>query len=412
MILRITWLVVTTISLALFVMALPARHAQLQVVSPQANTRVGELLPQEAEALFDLGFSPQVYASYFTTLEILSAIPFLLVASALFWRKADDWVVFLISLTGVLTGTLAVPVVQALVSSQPVWGTPALLLRNAAVLGLIIQFFVFPDGRFIPSWTRWAAFLWVTYLLLATLIPAFAPPEGLTVLQPQDYPVVIWFFLWMGLGVYAQVYRYRSVSTATQRQQTKYVVWGLVVSFLVAYLTFSANSLQMMLNLSPVAVMQLKITFLTVTLLVGLPVLPISVALSILRYRLWDIDVIIRRTLVYTVLTTTLVVFYLGLVIVLESALRLLVGSSGQVATVISTLTIAALFTPLRRRVQDLIDRRFYRSNYNAEQALAGFAAAARDETDLEALTAQVVSIVQDTMQPEQVTLWLKESNR
>ena len=103
--------------------------------------------------------------------------------------------------------------------------------------------------------------------------------------------------------------------------------------------------------------------------------------------------------------------FYLGLVIVLESALRLLVGSSGQVATVISTLTIAALFTPLRRRVQDLIDRRFYRSNYNAEQALAGFAAAARDETDLEALTAQVVSIVQDTMQPEQVTLWLRSED-
>jgi len=133
----------------------------------------------------------------------------------------------------------------------------------------------------------------------------------------------------------------------------------------------------------------------------------IAVAFAIFRYRLYDFDLIIRRTLVYSILTTTLVVFYLGLVIVLESALRLLVGGGSQIATVISTLAIATLFTPLRRRVQDFIDRRFYRKKYDAQQTLAQFAAAARSETDLEALSTQVLAIVQNTIQPEQVSLWL-----
>ncbi|HLA97393.1 MAG TPA: hypothetical protein VJL34_02980, partial [Anaerolineales bacterium] len=142
---------------------------------------------------------------------------------------------------------------------------------------------------------------------------------------------------------------------------------------------------------------------------IGWFLLPLCLAIAITRYRLFDIDVIIRRTLVYTVLTASLALVYFGLVILLERTLSSLVGSSGQVATVISTLAIFILFTPLRRRVQDFIDRRFYRRKYNAEKALAEFAAAARAETDLEALTAQVVEIVQNTMQPESLSLWLRE---
>jgi len=142
---------------------------------------------------------------------------------------------------------------------------------------------------------------------------------------------------------------------------------------------------------------------------IGWFLLPLCLAIAITRYRLFDIDVIIRRTLVYAILTATLALVYFGMVILLEGLLRSLVGSSGQVATVVSTLAVAALVTPLRRRVQEVIDRRFYRRKYNAEQALAEFATAARNETDLAVLTAQVVTIVQNTMQPEQVSLWLKE---
>jgi hypothetical protein len=412
MIFRLIWLAVTIFAIGLFVLGLPVRHAQLQVVSPTADIRVGELLPAEAQTLVDLGLSPRFYASYFTVLEAISAIPFILVASVLFWRKAEDWVVFLISMTGILTGTMALPVVAALVASQPEWEMPVLVLRNIAIMGLITQFFVFPDGQFVPGWTRWATCLWVAYLIGATFLPSLAPPVGLAGVGPQDLPIMLWLFLWMGLGAYAQIFRYRYISTPTERQQTKYVVWGLVIAFATAFLAFLVNYLGRSFIPSPLVSMQLKLLSLTITLLVALPLLPLSVALSILRYRLWDIDLLIRRTLVYGVLTAILVLLYFGLVVVLEGVLRSLVGSSGQIATVISTLAIAALFNPLRRRIQNFIDRRFYRQKYNTEQALAEFANLARQETDLDELVHQLAAVVQVNIQPEHTTVWLRPSLR
>jgi hypothetical protein len=250
--------------------------------------------------------------------------------------------------------------------------------------------------------------LWGAYLMGATFLPSLAPPVGLAGVGPQDLPIMLWLFLWMGLGAYAQIFRYRYISTPTERQQTKYVVWGLVIAFATAFLAFLVNYLGRSFIPSPLVSMQLKLLSLTITLLVALPLLPLSVALSILRYRLWDIDLLIRRTLVYGVLTAILVLLYFGLVVVLEGVLRSLVGSSGQIATVISTLVIAALFNPLRRRIQDFIDRRFYRQKYDAELALAEFVAAARNETNLNQLSTYLTATVQKTLQPEQVSLWIR----
>ena len=140
----------------------------------------------------------------------------------------------------------------------------------------------------------------------------------------------------------------------------------------------------------------------------GILVIGLGLAIAVLRYRLFDIDVIIRKTLIYAVLTIALALVYFGGVILLQSAFEAISGQQSPLAIVISTLLIAALFTPLRRRIQNVIDRRFYRSKYKAEQALTEFAANARLETDLEALTTQVVGIVNKTMQPEQIGLWMQ----
>jgi uncharacterized membrane protein YhaH (DUF805 family) len=134
---------------------------------------------------------------------------------------------------------------------------------------------------------------------------------------------------------------------------------------------------------------------------------PLAVGIAVLRYRLWDIDVIIRKTVLYGVLSTLLGVVFLVLVVVLQAVFTQVTDRDSPAAVILSTLAIAALFTPLRRAVQNVIDHRFYRRKYDAEKVLADFAATARDETDLDRLTAELVRVIQEAMQPEHAGVWL-----
>ena len=140
----------------------------------------------------------------------------------------------------------------------------------------------------------------------------------------------------------------------------------------------------------------------------GIASLPVAVGIAILRYRLYEIDLIINRALVYGPLTATLVALYFGVIVLLQSLFVVLIGEQSTLAVVASTLVIAALFTPLRRRIQAVVDRRFYRRKYDARKTLESFSAQLRHETDLDALSDDLVGVVRDTMQPEYVSLWLR----
>ena len=154
--------------------------------------------------------------------------------------------------------------------------------------------------------------------------------------------------------------------------------------------------------------------YVDVGMLVPIVILPLSLPLglmiAVLRYRLWDIDVVLNRALVYAALTATLAGTYFGSVVLLQMAFRGVTGQGNAVAIVISTLAIAALFMPLRRRIQDIIDRRFFRRRYDAALTLAAFSSRMRDEVDIERLTTELVTVVEETMQPVHASLWLRTS--
>jgi hypothetical protein len=135
---------------------------------------------------------------------------------------------------------------------------------------------------------------------------------------------------------------------------------------------------------------------------------PVAIGIAVLKYRLYDIDILINRTLVYGSLTATLVALYFGAIVVLQRVFVLLTGQQSTLAVVASTLLIAALFTPLRRRIQSFIDRRFYRKKYDARKTLEAFSARLRDKTDLQALNGELTRVVRETMQPSHVSLWLR----
>ena len=271
----------------------------------------------------------------------------------------------------------------------------------------------FPTGRTPSRRWRWVIALGVGMCVSFMLFLAFQTPLGygelLSVSNPigflsgDDFPMVPWLILllsFVALCVASLFVRYRRAGAA-EREQIKWLLYTAGVFFVIYAIGVWTSDQEGLIS-----------DLWSVALFLGILAFPVAIAVAILRYRLYDIDVIIRKTLVYAVLTVLLALVYFGSVVLLQQLFGKLTGvEQSPLAVVISTLIIAALFTSLRRRIQDWIDRRFFRKKYNAEQVLAAFALTARDETDLDALTAELVRVVQETMQPEHVSVWLKDSS-
>jgi hypothetical protein len=203
--------------------------------------------------------------------------------------------------------------------------------------------------------------------------------------------------------VWSQIYRYRRVSSPAQRQQSKWVVFGLTLGVAGTFPSQLPVDLSLVGEDTPFTLLLLKVGFTLSFLLV-----PLSISVAVLRSRLFDVDVLINRTLVYGSFTAMLIGFYFGGIVALQRLFVLLTGEESTLAVVASTLMIAALFTPLRQRIQSFIDRRFYRKKYDARKTLESFSAKLRDETDLDALSEDLVGAVRETMQPAHVALWLR----
>jgi hypothetical protein len=410
---RAAWAVVLVLSLAVFVAAVPARYAQL--LSPEDEVREGlarlgfsdqyiEQYGSEAATraiMSPLGLSPASYAAFFLTLEVVVALVYIAVALIIAWRKSDSPIGLFASLFLVTFGVGGSSyILLPLMVQHSVGFFFVGVVTTLAYSMMPLFFYLFPDGRFVPRWAWIPAGFWA----VTTVFWNFAPGSTL---NPTNWPLWLYFLYVMliwGSAAFAQMYRYRRISSPVQRQQTKWLVFSFGLTVFLLFI-FPAIILATFL---PSAATESFYSILLPFQVLELSIIPIALAISILRYRLWDIDLLIRRTLQYSLLSSLLALTYFGLIVVLQSLFATFGGQRSELVTVASTLTIAALFFPLRNRVQVFIDRRFYRRKYDAAKTLAAFAAACRDETDLEKLTARLVEVVEETMQPESVGLWLQ----
>lgn len=402
---RGVWLLLAAVMLINLIPSIPGYyHLQHRICDDPANCLTfDQPTPGKLLALQRLGFSLDDFALFTVVLQIVVTLIFLAVGALIYWRKSQTWQGLLASFCLVLLGcfgnfaNLAVPFDP----TDPLMAlrSPAALVESTADAALLIFLLLFPIGRFTPSWT------WVVSL------------PGVANILFFNLPAPYGFFYWPGVlqasyilllfvsVIVVQVYRYQRIYTPIERQQTKWLVSGFASGALL--FAFFAFALPIVPGLSaPASPLQLLDSVGAALLYVSIPV---GVGISILRYRLWDIDTLINKALVYGLLTGLLGALYAGLIIGLTSLASAMTGqTSEQPVVVVSTLAIAALFQPLRRRIQALIDRRFYRHRYDAQKTLATFSASLRQEVDLDQLREQVLAVVQETMQPASVSLWLR----
>jgi hypothetical protein len=403
---RAVWVALTLLILALNIAMLPRYNAVLQLpCHPDTQCFALQLTAYDRQLLHQLGLSLGFLAAYQVMLDAVLVLVYCALGALLFWRRSTDRIALFCAFMLVLFGGAGFTSIlqDTLAPVSPAWFA---LIGTLDVLGqssFMIFFFLFPSGRFVPRWTRWVALCailyWIYLIFLANSLYAQSSWSNLV------------FFALLLCAVGAQVYRYRRVSTPRERQQTKWVVLGFAIGIVSFVLIIALGNVFLLPERLQSSVSR---TLIVGTVLYSLLLLvPISIAIAILRSHLYDIDVVINRTLVYGTLTGILGAVYICLIIGLESLAGLFARQASQpAALVVSTLVIAALIQPLHRRIQSIIDRRFYRRKYDAEKMLAAFSATLRNEVDINQLREYLLAVVQEAMQPTHVSLWLRQPER
>jgi hypothetical protein len=388
-------------SLVFFLIALPARLDWLGNLALDARavfTRATDL----DQAVIDRYTA--LFPGVALTIEISVMLLYYLIATLIFSRRSEEWL-GLITAAGLAAFALHItPTLHTWMGDDPSRIFIGSLAKGIG-LGLAFLFlYLFPGGYYSPSWFRLFFLGWIVWVALWLANPgslfSFRDPYTISV---RGFVLLM---TWWGIGVFSQLYRYAYISGPVERQQTKYITFGVAI-VAISYVLYvplreAMASLPQPELAQTVFQMVAPYVFLAMVALI-----PITIAFSILRYRLWDIDLIIRRTLIYSVLSATLAVIYLLIVISLQALVSDWMTGLPNIVLAGSTLVVVVLVNPLRRRIQNMIDRRFYRRKYDAEKALARFAALARDDADMQRLTLSIVNVIQEVLQPERVSVWL-----
>ena len=398
---RVVWLVLVIPSLGLFLASLLVSYQQMQTVCVDITTcnLTGALTAKGLQALTSSGFSVSEYATLLTIFFAITAAVWYAVGFLIFWRRSDDWLALLAAFVLVMFNvTSSGNTTSALQFAYPILALPLSLVNFLGQVSLLVFFLLFPNGRLVPRWMGLILLL-VILLQFFTIFPSVTS-ELASVARRAGFSRCLWsHYLFTNLPLQTRVHPcpaptdqvdYLRGSGGTRSCHRRRSHW-------------SSHPIQCCPDLGG------TLLFLTIWPVVFL-LIPLSIGFSILRYRLYDIDVLINRTLVYGTLTILLALVYFGLIFALQYLLRGIINQNNDVAIVVSTLVIAALFQPLRHRIQAIIDRRFYRSKYDAAKTLEAFSATLRNEIDVSQLREHLLNVVQETMQPAHVSLWLRSS--
>jgi hypothetical protein len=404
---KLPWLSITRgiiLLLALYnmlpgIMGVPAHYTRLAALEPWPD-RGGWNQANFTVAVEAAGMAPEAIAWLVLIPGLMGIFINLSLGMLILWWQSKDWMgLFAAYILLSLAGTFAGDNYQFLAALPPFWQFAARQWSAVNWLAFLLFLLLFPNGRLVPRWQRWVAAALAAWFVIFQITSEVwgKPPDllafvGLILLAP---------------GLVGQALRYARYSSPIERQQIRWFVFAISI-FIV--FNIARDPLE---GLFPLPVQPgasdlrnyLVLHYLSTSTFL---LIPASISIAILRYRLWDIELVIRRTLMYTVLTALLGLVYLGLVTLLQSVFSGATGQTSPLALVISTLSIAALFNPLRRRVQHLIDRRFFRQQYDSNQALERFSHNLRNLADLPGVESELMNVVQETLQPDRVNLWLK----
>ncbi|HZT96458.1 MAG TPA: hypothetical protein VFB34_06440 [Chloroflexota bacterium] len=347
-----------------------------------------QLNPASAHILARDGFGLRAYAIGFAILLGSTTLVWYGLAGLIIWRQPQD--------RGAVVGACFLALFPLLaLGTLTNWAQD--LEASVGLAALILFGLLFPDGHFKPRWTRWLAVMIVVMLIPG---PYTRILSKLWVIPVVLLPVTV---------VWVQIYRYRRLSSWAERQRSKWAFAGMISGILGLVSIFIAGTIAYPSDSSGMGSGNLVGVLVNAGIAVLPLVIPVSIAIAVLRSQLWDIDRVISRALAYTALTVLLVSLYAGGVIGFQALIGFVAVGGSAPAIVLTTLIVAALFGPLRRRMQTLIDRRFYRSRYDAALTVSSFTEHLRDELDIDRLTAALSSTVHETLHPSSVSLWLRE---
>lgn len=340
---RMAWTVVAVMAVVCIVVSIPAEFARLQTVCSTGACQPGALTPENVRELGAMGLSVGLFAGYLISVELLFAVTSFVVGALIYWRRSDDRMAMFLALALVTLGGAALTQSPDALVDKPT--TLRLVILFVTFLGntsIVLLFYLFPDGRFVPRWTRVLAVVFVAgqvdeFFFPSSLLPDFPDPLNTALV-----------FGFLASIVYVQVYRYRRVSGPVERQQTKWVVFGITATVVgtqgadVLLLVFPQTWLLMAGN---------TVYFLSLLLI------PLSIGVAILRYHLFDIDLVINRALVYGVLTASVVLLYVLVVGGLGAVLQV---QGSLIVSLIATGLAAVMFQPLRDRLQRRVNHLIY----------------------------------------------------